>query len=529
MDVEPFSDNWTYLRTELNWLDRMLAIAIARQRKDTKEVDRVARSRADQVTSHWWKGLIVMDGEIASDSPADLPKGRSAGAKNYQQQMDARIRVSQQRGIALGLPNLCEQLHLTTFEKNLVLIALAPEMSQRYGRIYNFLQEADQSNGVGLPTVDLILRLLCRSDVEWRKARLLLSQQSLLIQHQMIHLAFSSTESFLANPVKLTNSLVEYLLAESPDGMKLERLIHSATPSLEVPPSLEDKSAAIAQLAWAAAGSETLPELLLPATPNEHRLLHVEPIATGAIAQSWERLVLPDRLLTTLRHLSNRILFADALNDRWGSQPLSKMHQSPGTIACLVGASGTGKTTAGHAISHTVDALFYWVDLALLSPPEFSLLLREIAIQAPVVLMLKCAQQWFGHSPTLSAEQVHQFLKTRQQFQGITLLSVERKELITPLWQKQMNQILEFPLPNQISRLRLWQQVFPAQVSLEADIDWQLLAQPKLSGGEILAIARDANVCALAESPDTPVGMRHLRQAITLSGKHSAKRRINQD
>jgi hypothetical protein len=31
MDIEPFFDNWCYLRTELGWLDRVLATAVARQ------------------------------------------------------------------------------------------------------------------------------------------------------------------------------------------------------------------------------------------------------------------------------------------------------------------------------------------------------------------------------------------------------------------------------------------------------------------------------------------------------------------
>jgi hypothetical protein len=120
--------------------------------------------------AYWWKGLISIEGEVAGDSPADTARRRSTVKLSYQQQMESRIQATTQKGITLGLPALCQRLQLTTFEKNLVLMALAPEISRRYGRIYNYLQDTEQAGG--LPTFDLILRLLCRNDVEWRSARL---------------------------------------------------------------------------------------------------------------------------------------------------------------------------------------------------------------------------------------------------------------------------------------------------------------------------------------------------------------------
>ena len=56
--VEPFASNWAYLKVELNWLERLLMVSAARQRKETRDVNRVARSAVDRATSHWWQGLI---------------------------------------------------------------------------------------------------------------------------------------------------------------------------------------------------------------------------------------------------------------------------------------------------------------------------------------------------------------------------------------------------------------------------------------------------------------------------------------
>lgn len=228
---EPFLDNWTYLKAELNWLDRVLSLAVARQRKETKEVERLARTRADRATSHWWKGLMSLDGEASYDSPAEMPR-RRATKNGYQQQMEAKILASEQRGICLGLPSLRKQLQLSAFEKNLVLMALAPEISRRYGQIYNYLQETELPGASGLPTVDLLLRILCRNDAEWRMARQYLVDGSVLLQYQLLEVRSrlspdqsAPLEPLLSRLVKLSDPLVSYLLADQPDEAFLKSLL----------------------------------------------------------------------------------------------------------------------------------------------------------------------------------------------------------------------------------------------------------------------------------------------------------------
>ncbi|KGF73348.1 hypothetical protein DO97_21370 [Neosynechococcus sphagnicola sy1] len=154
--IEPFASNWAYLKAELHGLERLLLVAVARQRRDTREIDRLAQSKADRVTSHWWKGLMALDQEPAYDGPGDMPRGRSprppaaaASLPSYQQQLQLRIAASLQQGIFLGIPCLGDRLHLGCFERNLLLLCLAPEINQRYGRIYSYLQTNDSGDSRG--------------------------------------------------------------------------------------------------------------------------------------------------------------------------------------------------------------------------------------------------------------------------------------------------------------------------------------------------------------------------------------------
>lgn len=450
MQAEPFLDNWTYLKVELNWLERLLLTAVARQRKETREIDRVAKTAADRATSHWWKGLVSLEGTIAYDSPVERRKSNTSEAKgNYHQQLEARIRSSQQQGIELALPALCDRLNLSPFEKNLILMGLAPEVHRRYAQLYGYLQ--GKSEHSDLPNVDLALRLFCRTDIEWRAARSSLTASSPLIQNQLIELLTPNTP-LLNRSIKISDRLVDLLLSDS------------------------------------------------TRTPQVH---HSE-------SASFSTLVLPENLLTDLKHLCHQIQFCPQVDEVWGFQSLDAA-RLPGVVALMVGASGTGKLSAASAIAQALNTPLVQVDFAGLSSLEQSDLMSTIVKQAPTVLLVKSAE--IRLSRTSPVDQFHQFLAARRSTRSLTLLSVRRFPIIGQKLRSQIQQTLHFPLPDRSARLRLWQQAFPPQAPLASDIDWNELAKRALTGGEIGAVARSAAFFAAAESSAT-LEMRHLRQAL---------------
>ena len=210
-EVQPFADNWSYLKAELAWLDRILMRALAKQRQNNQEVDRVAKSAADRATSHWWKGFIAIDpSKGGSLAPKQLPQ-----AIHPLGRYGDRLVASRENNILLAIPTLCDRLELGHFERDLLILCLAPEISRRYERIYTFLNN-DETNS-RQPTVDLALRLFCRSDAEWRNARSTLSPTSPLIKRKIIQLYLptnSSARSQLAKAMLLSEKAATYLLSE---------------------------------------------------------------------------------------------------------------------------------------------------------------------------------------------------------------------------------------------------------------------------------------------------------------------------
>lgn len=543
MSTDPlgFSDNWAYLKTELNWLDRVLMLAVARYRQDKRSVDRVAQTPADRVSSHWWKGVVSLEGNVAYDEHRNVSKSSSAAANSakrvgYQQQLEARIQASYRQGTVLALPSLRDRLNLTPFEKNVVLISLAPEVNRRYARLYRYLQSQDERVHTDLPTVELVLRLLCRNDSEWRTARKQLAQQSPLLQHGLLHLLQRPHDTFLTTTIKLSEPATNYLLAESPSTDTLDALIQypgsDFSPLGIAPASVAPGMSSIAPPEKT--GGE--PPVLSPINPWEFSASS-EPLSVSAspsIIQQllqpqaqWTDLVLPKSVLEDLQHLGHRVRSAQG-------NRVSHLQPPPGTLALLAGSSGTGKTLAAEAIAHDLQTALHWVDLAEVAWEADEYLLREIQTDAPTVLLIKSAHRWLSAASLHASSappwnvplqpHLHRFLAQRRQFPGLTLFSVHEVERIAPSWRRYLDQVLPFGRPNPSDRLRLWQRVCQSYAVEAETLDLSLLSTLSLTGGEIVQLVHDGAIAAAARP--SPLVLEDIQNALQRRGHDRALRQL---
>lgn len=470
-DLLPFADNWAYLKTELSWLDRLLMLAIARQKKETKAVNKVAKTSADRVSAHWWKGVIAVAQPAYDDCRA--PVKTQPKFVGYQQQLESRIQMSAKDEIVLALPSLRHYLNLSLFEKNLILMAVAPEINRRYGRLYHYLQTGEDSATVSdLPTVDLALRLLCRNDLERRRARAKLTAPESLIDRQILRYVSVRPSTRLNSYLQLTDDWVNYLLAERPDQHVLfERL--ASKPVLALPaPTAATRAVQIVQ-----------PEV------------------------SWDQLILPAPLLTQLQSLGQQASVGLLT-------PLA-----PGAVTCkgqvalLVGTAGTGKQMAAKAIATSLRQPLVILDLSKVHPDALPEVLATLDPNRHRVLLIKSATVWFGRNSALPSASLAQWLQQRQTSPGITLLSAHYLHTIRSQWRQQMDAIVTLPLPHKRARMMLWRRAFSGIVC-SADVDWGLLAkQLKISGGDIRAIAQSAVALAQAKNAET-VTLGCVQQAI---------------
>ncbi|MEM7795511.1 MAG: hypothetical protein AAF579_13810 [Cyanobacteria bacterium P01_C01_bin.118] len=212
----PFANNWAYLDTELSWLERLLLVAVSQQRKNLKSITQVAKTSSDKATSDWWQGLVAIKNRAYDDAAPQ--KVSDKPALGYQKTLDKRVLLSRARKISLGLPTMQAVLGLSLFEKKLVLMALAPEVQLRYGKLYHYLQTGKNCTIGSLPTLELALRVLCRNDAERRRARTRLSRNHVLLKRQVLRPVDGAT-TLMGAQLQLAPEWVDYLLAEQPDPM----------------------------------------------------------------------------------------------------------------------------------------------------------------------------------------------------------------------------------------------------------------------------------------------------------------------
>jgi len=107
---------------------------------------------------------------------------------------------------------LQQTFELSNFDVGLVVIAIAPEVDQRYERLYAYLQDDVTRKR---PTLDLALNLLCTSIAEKLARRVHLTTDAALIQHGLVQLLADPNQvhpPLLSHYLKLDDQVIRLLL-----------------------------------------------------------------------------------------------------------------------------------------------------------------------------------------------------------------------------------------------------------------------------------------------------------------------------
>lgn len=501
--AQPFESNWAYLKTELRWLDRLLMLAVSRQRQEDKTFNKVANTPADKVTSHWWKGIITVNRGIDDrEGPLPAAKPKTTATVSYSQHLEDRIQASYKAGIILGLPQLRDRCALTEIEKNILLLALAPEVNRRYGRLYNYLQ---QDAGVleDLPTVDLCLRLLCRNDQAWQTARARLTATNSLVNQGLVEWIGDEDGTLLSQQVRISDEVTNFLLANTPDLNRLGAIQKTARSEDGL---LAADSGAESTTGNCAESNGPSDSLVLPEKDDTS-------VHSRQVTASWDGLVLPNKLIQQLQHLSLQAMQRQNYED------------VAGLMVLLVGDSGTGKTLTAGIIAAEIGIPLTCIDLEVLSPESYPDVLTDTPASDPSLLLLKQGERWFGRTPQVHQTWLNQWWQWRKQHHGLTLLTAHTLHVLKPSWRKKFDSILQLPRPDIKARRRLWEGAFSPELKTDT-VNWAEVAkQLPLTGGEILAIAHTTQLTLQARNQKT-LTLKALKEAILMHHPNSDMRGI---
>ncbi|HSJ55213.1 MAG TPA: hypothetical protein VLC52_15845, partial [Anaerolineae bacterium] len=165
-------------------------------------------------------------------------------------------------GIPLRLEEVVRLFGLTSFERDVLLVGLAPEVDLRYQKLYAYLQDDLTRKR---PSVDLVLNLLCPSFEAKLGARRRLGPGAALIRHHLVQLLEDPAQPsapLLARSLQLDERLAGYLLDGDEPDRRLWPYVRPAVlragagagmEDLLLPGSLKER---LLQLARSGAGSE---------------------------------------------------------------------------------------------------------------------------------------------------------------------------------------------------------------------------------------------------------------------------------
>ncbi len=235
----------------------------------------------------------------------------------------------------------------------------------------------------------------------------------------------------------------------------------------------------------------------------------------------WGDLVLPEAQKQTLYELAAYARQRHRVYSDWQLGAKSKRGQGG---SCLFhGPSGTGKTMAASVVANELQLDLYRIDLSQLvnkyiGETEKNIArVFDVAENSGAILLFDEADSLFAKRTEVKTSNdrnanmgTSYLLQRMESYSGIAILTTNLKKEIDNAFMRRIRFATQFPFPDQATRQRIWEKVFPPEVPV-AQIDFVKLASLDIAGGNIRNVAINAAFYAAEENGS--LSMAHLAKA----------------
>jgi AAA+ superfamily predicted ATPase len=253
----------------------------------------------------------------------------------------------------------------------------------------------------------------------------------------------------------------------------------------------------------------------------------------------WNDIVLPQDQMVQLRDIANYVKYRERVYGDWGFD--EKLSLGKGLSVLFTGPSGTGKTMAAEIIAGELGLEMFAIDLSTVvskyigeTEKNLSRIFTE-AETSNAILFFDEADALFGkrsevkdsHDRYANIETGY-LLQRMEAYDGVVILATNFRKNMDEAFVRRLHFTVEFPLPDENDRLRIWESIWPAATPRDRSIDFRLMAQRfEISGGNIRNIALNSSFLA-AEENDA-VRMKHLLGATKREFQKMRKIIVEQD
>lgn len=240
----------------------------------------------------------------------------------------------------------------------------------------------------------------------------------------------------------------------------------------------------------------------------------------------WSDLQVPEDSEFLLRRAADRIRHSYQVNDCWGFR--KKLPYGRGLSILLYGPPGTGKTMAAQVLANEIGLDLFRVDLSqvmdkYIGETEKKLgKLFAVAENANCVLFFDEADALFSKRTDVSDSkdkyanvETSYLLQRIEQYSGISILATNSVRNFDEAFRRRVTYYINIPMPDQATRRKIWETVFPAELPIAPSVRFDELAEHfELSGSSIKSVAVSAAYEAAALG--TEVTRRCIFEALRL-------------
>lgn len=208
------------------------------------------------------------------------------------------------------------------------------------------------------------------------------------------------------------------------------------------------------------------------------------------------------------------------------------------------GKPGTGKTWGAHCIAKALNQELLIISAAEIQSSEPGGANRAIQNafaaardEGKVLFLDECDSLITQRNDVgmILASEINTLLTEIEKFEGVCILATNRIETMDEALERRVSLIVEFPFPKFAERKQIWEKMLPKKMPLEEDVNLDVLAKHKLSGGQIKNIVLQAARLAVGVDAEK-VTKAHFDTAIArfnsskdLMGNRSRYRQGNED
>ena len=254
---------------------------------------------------------------------------------------------------------------------------------------------------------------------------------------------------------------------------------------------------------------------------------------------NWDQLILDKEQKDMLKNACDQVRFKHIVYDKWGFE--KRLAYGRGVSMLFAGPPGTGKTMAAQVVANDLGIEIYKVDLSQIvskyigeTEKNLNDLFNE-AKKSNVILFFDETDALLGkrtevkdsHDKNSNLETSY-LLQKMEEYDGITVMSTNYLENIDQAFFRRISYVIHFPFPDVESRKKIWENMYPENVPLEEDVDFDYLAnQFEIAGGNIKNIAVVS--AFLAAKENSKVGMKHIIKAIKYELTKQGKTVLRED